>query len=454
MPTLSLSVIEVIILLLGAITLGITIHFFIVSRKSLKDVTSDVTGKLNKELEVWKLKYFNDTEVRDQELEALRKKLSVAEENADIFSIEAEELRIMHKRLQAELETLRAGGTVVTADTAATDALQEQLEEMELANHKLKTELETLRRQPGTAASGKELDDLRTANTQLRRELEALRNQPAAAQESAGDTAALQEELNELRIVNKQLQAEVEKQRIALADAGNAAAAPVTGGGKHPDYIEQLRQAQNSLLAHNDKINQLLGQIDLVKETEEKQQEIIRINEELQAQIAELRTRLNQKETEISAIRQKEHLTTEMNAMLDSAYSEFNVLQSKMQKLEQQVAGSRKLSLDYEELKEGYQKISRDYEEQKLKYTAFSEENRELKQQLTELQEQYRDVEFQRQQLQKRVNYLEELNNDMQVMVDANKKLESQLKRIGELESMLNVIAEERDKLRDRKSGL
>lgn len=30
---------------------------------------------------------------------------------------------------------------------------------------------------------------------------------------------------------------------------------------------------------------------------------------------------------------------------------------------------------------------------------------------------------------------------------DANKRLESQIKRIGELESMLNVVAEERDKL-------
>ena len=35
----------------------------------------------------------------------------------------------------------------------------------------------------------------------------------------------------------------------------------------------------------------------------------------------------------------------------------------------------------------------------------------------------------------------------MQAVADANKKLEGQLKRIGELESMLNVVAEERDEL-------
>lgn len=87
MPTLSLSIIEIVVLMLGAITLGITIHFFIVSRSAMKEVTSDVTGKLNKELEMWKLKYFNDTESRDKELEMLRKKLVDAEENCNIYSI-------------------------------------------------------------------------------------------------------------------------------------------------------------------------------------------------------------------------------------------------------------------------------------------------------------------------------------------------------------------------------
>jgi len=36
MASLSLSIIEIIVLMLGAITLGITIHFFIVGRRSMK----------------------------------------------------------------------------------------------------------------------------------------------------------------------------------------------------------------------------------------------------------------------------------------------------------------------------------------------------------------------------------------------------------------------------------
>ena len=58
-----------------------------------------------------------------------------------------------------------------------------------------------------------------------------------------------------------------------------------------------------------------------------------------------------------------------------------------------------------------------------------------------------REANFQRQQLQKRVAYLEELNEDMKAVADANKKLEGQIRRIGELESKLNMVAEERDEL-------
>ncbi|MBK9382818.1 MAG: hypothetical protein IPN39_16060, partial [Chitinophagaceae bacterium] len=115
---------------------------------------------------------------------------------------------------------------------------------------------------------------------------------------------------------------------------------------------------------------------------------------------------------------------------------------------------SKRINLEYEELKEVQHKMTRDFEEQKLKYHAAVEENRQLQLAIAEAEDSLKETEFQRHQLQKRVAYLEELNNDMQAMADANKKLEGQLKRIGELESMLNVIAEERDQLMQRKTNL
>ena len=185
----------------------------------------------------------------------------------------------------------------------------------------------------------------------------------------------------------------------------------------------------------------------MVKETEEKQQEVQRRNSELSKQIDDLKFLLSQKEEEVNNTRQKEHLTSEMTSRLDSAYNEFNVLQDKIQKLESQVIASKGLSIDYEDLQESHQKVIYDFEEQKLKYNATLSENQQLQAELGATEDKLREANFLRQQLQKRVAYLEELNNDMQAVSEANKKLEGQLKKIGELESRLNMVAEERDEL-------
>jgi hypothetical protein len=328
MAHLTLSIAEIIILLFGAITLGITIHFFIASNRNLKN-SSVETEKTNKNLEEWKLKYFNDMEIRNKDLSFVKQQLMESEENNNINAIEAEEMRRKNKKLQSEIEHL----------------------------------------QKTSSSEGK------------------------------------------------------------------------------PGYIEQIRLAQSSLMEHNEKISRLLGQIDIIKETEEKQKEILRDNEELSNQIADLRLLIEEKETELSNIRQKEVLTKEMASMLDNAYNEFNMLQEKIQKLESQVSSSTITNMEYEDIKEGHYKMSRDFEEQKLKLNAAITENQYLQAQLIDAEDKLKEANFQRQQLQKRIAYLEEMNNDLQVISNAKKKLESQIKRMGELESMLNVVSEERDQL-------
>ena len=411
MTTLSLTLIEIIVLMLGAITLGITIHFFIVSRRSLKTTTLNASGKVAKDLEQWKLKYFNDIEARDNELNRAKQhladtqqRLADTEENNNINEIEADEMRKLSRKLQAEIDNLRK--------TPSSNSEQ---------NNALVAEAEQLRQQ----------------NKKLLEEIEILHE--ASQVNNTEDNNNYAEEADELRLQNKKLQLEIEALRRSKP--------AVRGEGNKGDYMEQLRAAQSSLMEHNEKVNQLLGQIDIVKETEEKQQEIQKANKELTTQINDLKYLLEQKEEEINNTRQASSLTTEMTSRLDSAYNEFNVLQDKIQKLEAQVISSKRLSIDYEDLKESYSKITRDYEEQKLKYAAALSESKQLQAELNDIQDDFRDANFQRQQLQKRVAYLEELNNDMQAVAEANKKLESQLKRVGELESRLNMIAEERDEL-------
>ena len=72
--SLTLSVVEIIVLLFGAIILGITIHFFIASRKNFKTPTEDY-NKNSLAKDEWKRKYFNDMEVRDKEISELKSRL-------------------------------------------------------------------------------------------------------------------------------------------------------------------------------------------------------------------------------------------------------------------------------------------------------------------------------------------------------------------------------------------
>lgn len=328
MAALNLTIIEIIVLQLGAIVLGAAIHFFLSSRRSLK--TSGIeTEKVRKSLEDWKLKYFNEIEHKDKELTDIKQQLAESEEDKNINTIETEEQRRQNKLLKSEVERLQK-----------------------------------------TIPQG-------------------------------------------------------EKQ----------------------DYIEQLKLAQHNLKEHHEIINQLVGQIDDIKETEEKQNELLRANEELSEQVLELKTLLQHREKEISASRQKETMSKEMTSMLDNAYSEFNLLQEKIKKLESDTGSARILNLELADLKEAYYKMQKDFEAQKQKLSGLTTENQNLQTQLTETEEKLKESGLQRLQLQKKVLYLEELNRDFQMIADANKKLEVQIKHIGELESMLNVVSEERDDL-------
>lgn len=385
MASLTLSLAEFIFLMLCGVIVGIVVYYIIASRKSFRETVKGQDTKPGKELESWKLKYFNDIELRDRELEQLRHKLSENEENNQINTIEAEELRKKNKKLIAEMETLR------NATPASGDSVKSE-------------------------------------------EVTKLRDRLMKAEENV---IAYQMESSELKKQLHKLQEEIESLRNPdVSDAGNK-----------PDYIEKLTQAQLSLMDHNQKISQLLGQIELVKATEEKQQEVLKLNEELSDQVNGLKQMLSDKDKEIDNIRQKANLTKEMTSMLDNAYSEFNILQDKIHKLESQVAASKKISLEYEDIREDYYKVTRELDETRIRYDAIVVEKLELQRVLSESEEKLRDMGFQRQQLQKRVAYLEELNSDIQSVSDTNKKLETQLKRLGELESMLNVVAEERDEL-------
>jgi len=120
------------------------------------------------------------------------------------------------------------------------------------------------------------------------------------------------------------------------------------------DYLTQLRSAQENLFQHNQHVNRLLEQIQLLKESERKYQDLQKTNNELNDLVTGLRKTISNKEAEIVHIRQQQRLTDEISERMDKAYSEYNALQEKIQKLESYLAQPHSRKIEYDELHDSY----------------------------------------------------------------------------------------------------
>lgn len=202
-------------------------------------------------------------------------------------------------------------------------------------------------------------------------------------------------------------------------------------------YLAQLHVAHNHLHEHNQSITKLLEQIDMLKESERKHLSTQQVNEELHATIHELRRNMFDKENELRMVRQQQHLTQEIHERLNKAYTDFNGIQETISKLKTYIAKPENRSFEYEDLQQSFFRLTTEFDGVKLKQHAMLEENQRLSILLADADDKLRDSTFQRQQLQKKVSFLEEMNRDLQQLTDHNKRLESQLKRVSDISTMI-----------------
>ena len=261
-------------------------------------------------------------------------------------------------------------------------------------------------------------------------------------------------ELEETRKEMDRLRDELDEARIELEEAeyrpstvaAVAAELPVNDLALIPaadpstNYLTQLKSAQEKLIEHNNSIYRLLEQTQLLGEAERKNQDLQRLNGELNEQLRTSGQILVEKENEISYLRHQQKLTEEMSLRLDKAYEEYNSLQDKLQKLQGYLTQPYKKSADYEELQDTYFKLGKEHDEMKLRHISLREENQRLARILADTEEKLKESNFQRQQFQKRSVFLEELNHDLQEISEHNKKIESQLRRVSDMETLLAKI--------------
>jgi len=210
------------------------------------------------------------------------------------------------------------------------------------------------------------------------------------------------------------------------------------------DYMTQLRSAQENLFQHNQHINRLLEQIQLLKESERKFQDLQKTNTQLQEQLSAANKALTTREAELTQIRQQQRLTDEINERMEKAYGEYITLQEKLQKLESYLAQPQGRRVEYDELHESYFRLTKEFDEAKNRQISLWDENQRLSRILADTEDKLREANFQRQQMQRKTQFLEELNRDLQEASEHNKKLESQLHRISEMESLLSKVTPEK----------
>ena len=204
------------------------------------------------------------------------------------------------------------------------------------------------------------------------------------------------------------------------------------------DYLTQLKTAQDNLYQYNQHINKLLQQIQLLKESEKKYQDLQQKNAVLNDQVSILQRQIADKDLEINRIMQEQRLVLEMNERMDKAYADFTQMQDKLRKLEQYLDQPHSKRIEYDQLQESYFKLSREFDEVKGKQISLFEENQRLSRILADTEDKLKEATFQRQQYQKKMLFLEELNRDLQDATEQHKKMESQLRRISEMESIIS----------------
>lgn len=156
---------------------------------------------------------------------------------------------------------------------------------------------------------------------------------------------------------------------------------------------------------------------------------------------------------ELKELLRQNELNEKLQARFEEVQAGYEELQLKVYKMEQQSRQAAKISSKTDNLEQLNEQLEKIIFKKEEKVRELSVDNGRLHEMLNQSEYKFSEANLQRQQLQKKNIFLEEINCDMQQMSDANRKMKTEIRRVAELESMLNLITEERDVLLKRRAG-
>ncbi len=208
------------------------------------------------------------------------------------------------------------------------------------------------------------------------------------------------------------------------------------------DLKQTITQQQKLLNTYLKKVEEL---------EQEGREELKSENKELQREMLRLQQLLDHKDAELEELQEEVNSAKKMADRIEEVYREFDLLQQKMSVLENQAGRANELAMELEDTRHSYEVVHKELLRKQEKMEEVMNENQRMRVLMDEVEDKLAEANLQRQQLMKKVQFLTDLNSDLQNISDTNKKLQTELRRIGELESMLNMMAEERDFLLRRK---
>ncbi|HZH95963.1 MAG TPA: hypothetical protein VEY06_08765 [Flavisolibacter sp.] len=212
---------------------------------------------------------------------------------------------------------------------------------------------------------------------------------------------------------------------------------------------ETIDSVTDSIMLHKQQLDNLSQKVERLRN--EQAPVVVKSDAaELQNKIDRLELLLEEKDEALLKLRHDNGIIEMMTSKLEEAQRESDSIQERLPELEKQAGIATKLILDLDEVREDYTQLQKEQQHNQEKLREVLSENARLHQQLYETDDKLQEAKLERQQLMKRARLIEELNTDFQSVSDNNFKMKSELRRVGELESMLNMMTEERDRLLHR----
>jgi DNA repair exonuclease SbcCD ATPase subunit len=218
---------------------------------------------------------------------------------------------------------------------------------------------------------------------------------------------------------------------------------------KRPSVTDStsLNEVKDSILQQKQQLDKLWQRVDSFTMERPAPAKSKKEDAGLYEKIEALELEVEEKDEELKKLRKSNEVAQMMASRLEQVEEEFSRMQERVEESEKEASRAKQLAMDLEDAKEEYRQVHKEHQRKAEKLQELMQEQARLHQQLCDTEDKLQEANMQRHQFMKRARILEEMNSDFQNVSDTNSKMKNELRRMGELESMLNMMTEERDHL-------